>query len=723
MDFCLIAAAADWMWTVYVLMVIVGLGMIIFVHELGHFLVAKACGVRCDKFYLGFDFFGLRLARFQWGETEYGIGIFPLGGYVKMLGQEDNPARLRQELEQARAAQKGTAPPDNSGGNSDNTANSSPEGTNVEQLERALYDPRSYLAKSVPQRMAIISAGVIMNVIFAFVVAVVAYGMGVYQIVCGVGAVAPGEAAWRADLRVGDEILAIDGKRVYRFQDLQHAVSLSERGTDVPFRIRRPGVGELEVNLRPDRLRVIPTVGISNPTEPRLDPRLPYLPGSAAANTDPKLLGGDRIAAVNGTPIDNAADLHRAWCRWWGETVDLSIERTTEKETRTFEVTLPPQPVRTFGLAMTTGPVTAIRSGSPAEKLGIQVGDVIVEVSTEAGGAWDGDPMALPYFLQQAALAQPGVRTEITLRRPGSDAPETIEFELAPAESYAELYTPDSDLEVPHLGLTMAVEAEVQAYSPTAAAEGGGKGKATIEPGDRIQSVRIVPPSEEEMARLDTRLSQQEETLRFDVDEGEKHATWPFFISSMQQTLPGTRVIFAVEKAPGEGDDEPLVEATPALLPRESTAWFFADRGLYFQPKEYLAQGESLGECLALGANETWSSLTVVFRMLGRLSSGNVSPRALVGPVGLVNYAYRMASEGPGRFLLFLGFLSANLAVINFLPIPVLDGGHMMFLIYEGIRGKPVDERVFVGLSYLGLLILLLLMLWVFGLDLNFIPR
>ena len=84
------------------LMVAFGLGFVIFVHELGHFVVAKLCGVKCEKFYLGFDIAGLKFCKFRWGETEYGIGILPLGGYVKMLGQEDNPAKLREEMERAK---------------------------------------------------------------------------------------------------------------------------------------------------------------------------------------------------------------------------------------------------------------------------------------------------------------------------------------------------------------------------------------------------------------------------------------------------------------------------------------------------------------------------------------------------------------------------------------------------------------------------------------------
>ena len=89
------------MW-IAALEVALGLGFVIFVHELGHFTVAKMCGVKVDKFFIGFDIGGLKLFSFRWGETLYGIGILPLGGYVKMLGQEDNPAQLRKEMERAR---------------------------------------------------------------------------------------------------------------------------------------------------------------------------------------------------------------------------------------------------------------------------------------------------------------------------------------------------------------------------------------------------------------------------------------------------------------------------------------------------------------------------------------------------------------------------------------------------------------------------------------------
>jgi regulator of sigma E protease len=115
--------------------------------------------------------------------------------------------------------------------------------------------------------------------------------------------------------------------------------------------------------------------------------------------------------------------------------------------------------------------------------------------------------------------------------------------------------------------------------------------------------------------------------------------------------------------------------------------------------------------------------LSLVYRFLGKLTSSQISPRLLGGPIEIAKQAGRSAEEGFSRLLLFLTMLSANLAVVNFLPIPVLDGGHMVFLMYELVRGKPPSENVVAALSYLGLALILTLMMFVFGLDLGFIPR
>jgi regulator of sigma E protease len=92
--------------------------------------------------------------------------------------------------------------------------------------------------------------------------------------------------------------------------------------------------------------------------------------------------------------------------------------------------------------------------------------------------------------------------------------------------------------------------------------------------------------------------------------------------------------------------------------------------------------------------------------------------KLISGPITLARLSYLFAGEDIWTLLLFLGLISINLAVVNFLPIPVLDGGHMVFLIYEGLRGKPPPVAVQAGLTYLGLGLVLTLMLWAVGRDL-----
>ena len=116
----------------------------------------------------------------KWGETEYGIGILPLGGYVKMLGQDDNPANIAEQVRESQVA----------GNTVDAKEITGPDGKTY------LIDKRSYLAKSVPQRMAIISAGVIMNIIFAFIFATVAYKIGVPYNPSIASGTSPGSSAW-----------------------------------------------------------------------------------------------------------------------------------------------------------------------------------------------------------------------------------------------------------------------------------------------------------------------------------------------------------------------------------------------------------------------------------------------------------------------------------------------------------------------------------------------
>jgi regulator of sigma E protease len=122
---------------------------------------------------------------------------------------------------------------------------------------------------------------------------------------------------------------------------------------------------------------------------------------------------------------------------------------------------------------------------------------------------------------------------------------------------------------------------------------------------------------------------------------------------------------------------------------------------------------------LQLGFRETVEQVKQVVLILHSLFTGRVSATNLSGPAGIIYHATSFASEGPSKLLIFLTMLSANLAVLNFLPIPALDGGHMLFLAAEGIRGKPVDERLQIRLTIAGVICLLSLMVFATAMDIG----
>ena len=108
-----------------------------------------------------------------------------------------------------------------------------------------------------------------------------------------------------------------------------------------------------------------------------------------------------------------------------------------------------------------------------------------------------------------------------------------------------------------------------------------------------------------------------------------------------------------------------------------------------------------------------------VYQHIRGMVTGRLSVKSLGGPGTIAWAAYKFARMDFAQFVFFLGLISVNLAVINFLPIPVLDGGHMAFLIYEKLRGKPASEAIRVGATYAGLAVVLSLMVFVIYLDIS----
>lgn len=679
----LITAAKLLIW----LQVAVGLGLVIFVHELGHFVVAKLCGVKCEKFYLGFDIYGLKLLKFKWGETEYGIGVLPLGGYVKMLGQEDNPTKAYEEMQRAKG--RPTAEP----------AVETWAEDRIAEAEGATYDPRSYLAQSVPERMAIISAGVIMNLIFAFLLAIWAYQLGVEYQPCVISGVVPAQPAWEADLKVGDEIVAIGDLKSPRYTDLMASVALGNLKEGVKLTVKRGADAPFTTLLHPTRALGIPKIGIAPPRSVKLFDRAPTVPDAAAAKADPPLAGGDIITAVNGEPVESYADLDRLLARHASEELRLELAREPKQaepgkpaEPEKLTTTIGVNPVRVVGIEMQLGPISGVQEGSPAAKAGFKAGEQIVAVD----GQGVGDPMTLPVRLAKR------VGETATFRVKDKDnAERDIAVELPPIESYEwpKLPVPDVPREISGLGLAYKVLNRIAAVDPE-----GPAGKAGITPSDEILSVTLTPPADQSAYAEAGLPTFKAIKVDFAAASAPKD-NWVYLLGMLQSFPEGTKLDFALR-----GD------RTVSLSPSGASDWFNPERGFNLAPLLATRRAENLQEAMVLGGRELLDAVLQVYRFLQKLGH-QIPATEMGGPLTIFQTAGQAASVGFSQLLIFLVMLSANLAVLNFLPIPMLDGGHMVFLILEGIRRKPVSEKMVLAFHYAGFLFIVSLMCFVLFLD------
>ena len=362
--------------------------------------------------------------------------------------------------------------------------------------------------------------------------------------------------------------------------------------------------------------------------------------------------------------------------------------------------------MRRLGMTMDVGPIDAVQANSPAEKAGLKAGDKITAV--------DGEPLGNAFLLEeklqrrlQAASAEPDAKP-VTVALTLQGRADPVDVPIRPVDWFEVPLYGNEHMSVPSLGITIEVTrrvAELDKDSPAA--------RAGIRPGDVVVAVTPVPPdkAKREKLKIPKDLTQPGDKIEL-IKDGKEEVSWSGIFYQLQLLLPGTSLELELQ-------DGRSVTVDWAV----DDQWHYPDRGFRFNPKETFVQAQSVKEAIGYGAKETQNALVMVFKFIGKVSSLQVSPRMMGGPWTIVKIAYRCAEDRFSDLLIFLCVISANLAVINFLPIPVLDGGHIVFLAYEGIRGKPPSENVQVALSYVGLFLLLGLMVWVFGLDLGFISR
>src|SRR5439155_20963129 len=239
-----------------------------------------------------------------------------------------------------------------------------------------LLDPRSYPAKPIPARMAIISAGVIMNLIFAVILAALAYRLGVEEMPAIVGSTSPGGAAWTEGIEPGSKIIQIGHRgepyEFLRWGDIR-TTALLNSGHDVSLLARKPNGEKQWYEVRPAKTRDSkqPLVGIGVPRKAEIE----VFPDDLAhlnAQASPALHDLDIVVEAAGQKITSGADLATIFAQQPLGPLSLKVERRertadgkpAEKPTKPAEiidVIIQPRPMRELGLAMKVGPIVAIQ--------------------------------------------------------------------------------------------------------------------------------------------------------------------------------------------------------------------------------------------------------------------------------------------------------------------------------------------------------------------------
>ena len=284
-------------------------GLVIFVHELGHFLAAKAVGVYAPRFSIGF---GPTLWRRRRGETEYVLAALPLGGYVRMASRVDQEVAFLEGGSETAAAR------------AQNDPDYDPEAM-IPFGPKPVPEHRWFESKPLAARLLILIAGVTMNILLAFVVSVgLAYWYGRTVVPTTViGAVRAGQApdALR-EIRAGDTIVAVNGVPVRSWNEVVRRIQRSTRDTLVIATTRGqvgiPVAGEGAAD------RVARSIEVYVP--PVIDS---VVRGSPAARAG--LRGGDSVLAVDGSPVHTWPELVGLVSAAPGRDVELQVARAGER--------------------------------------------------------------------------------------------------------------------------------------------------------------------------------------------------------------------------------------------------------------------------------------------------------------------------------------------------------------------------------------------------------
>ncbi len=680
-----------------------GLGFVIFFHELGHFLAAKFVDVKVEQFAVGFGpaivawrkGIGFRIGTTtpeaekvvqasyesqqsaqrkaasqanaddsanhfvekldpsteQWtqvantigvGETEYRLNWVPLGGYVKMLGQDDlKPA--------------------------------------------AAQDPRAYNKKSIRARMLIVSAGVIMNVILAAIGFMVVFLRGYPIPPAVVGDVlsnSPASRAARADgtrvgLQPGDQILYFNGSKTSGdFSKVQLGVALSKAESNFPIVVQHLDGKRETLYVTPayqgNENKGLLAIGVAPPSNlVGPDPSLKNDWNEAwfRQTARPDALDvriGDTITQINGHDVNENESwkLSRALEESDGKLIDLTIRSesgTISHHTVTphFQAAFDNQDLQLLGMVPRTTIEAIGNKKSPAIDR-LKPDDIILSIEADSDRA--SNP---PYRKLMDTLAAAGGKNlpvTLTVLSAGDTAPHIV-ANLIPSLWLGDKYG---------LGIALGYDEQHLVVSQTLENH---PADGKIPAGSTITAVNDQPIS-----------------------------NWFQLRRSIMEAEPGQTLTLGFTP-PGAAASTATFKLTTADI--DSAREISLTHDLLLGPMPGIIHTHNPLEAIGLGVVYTRDLILEFYVTLQRMFTGDISFNNMMGPVGMFRNGAQLASRGGTWLLWFLANISANLAVVNFLPIPIVDGGLFVLLILEKIQGKPLSAQTQRIVQMVGLVLIL----------------
>lgn len=689
-------------------LVVIGFGLIIFVHELGHFLAARWAGIRVLAFALGFgpaavsyrkglgfrrgssegEYFdrlsaqaagattveGAKASHHSISPTEYRLNWLPFGGYVKMLGQEDlNP--------------------------------------------NAVSDAPDSFQRCAPwKRLIVISAGVVMNIITAVLLFIVVFRVGLPTEPPVIGGVAPGLPAATAvatnakaldieqvGLRPGDQVLSVDGRKADQFSDIIMAAAMAPRNAPVEMEVRRRGVDEpLRFAIKPEAdsgsrllaLGVEPARSLQI-ADPRTARARSFFGEQLAKLGFGGVEPGMRLVSINGdTEISYFFDLTRAARNSEGAPLELVFENASGKRVTISSKPEPEYQMNEFELpggVMSVQPnvlgltsLVGVGRARDAAAQGLRDGDVFMRLGTVEYPSFEAGLREIRSNAGRTieAIVQRidgGVAKEVPLTLSVSRA-GTVGFEAAAMQANSTV-----------LGVPVAREV-IERAKPDSGALAKTRetpaGAARVRGGSRVVSVAGREVSNFAEIREEFRRAAR----GADGVEIPMLVRAPALAGEPSETAPLEKIVLK------------LGAADVAAL--ERLAWIEPPIEGAFEPSQILRRSTGPWNAVTLGLSETRRMVLQVYLTFGRLFEGTLKVTHLQGPVGIAHVGTLLADRGMIWLLFFFAMVSVNLAVVNFLPLPIVDGGQFLFILYEQVFKRPVPVGFQNAVTLAGLILI-----------------